>query len=179
MDIARNINSYEYFHTMTIQTTVMVDISECTNLDKYILNKIKKNEGKCISIGYIKKDSINILSRTVGKTTIYNSDSRIYYKVNFTADICNPQSKDIVQGIIHKKNKMGILALGINSVPLRIIIARQHHDENVFEHLENKNEGDIIDIQIIGTRFNINDKVISVIGKIYLGEEQEPEKAKG
>ena len=90
MDIARNINSYEYFHTMTIQTTVMVDISECTNLDKYILNKIKKNEGKCISIGYIKKDSINILSRTVGKTTIYNSDSRIYYKVNLN------QAKDIL-----------------------------------------------------------------------------------
>ena len=64
-----------------------------------------------------------------------------------------------------KQNKMGILAVGENNNPLRIIIARQHHLEDVWEKNYDVKKGDNIRVTVVGTRFSINDNVISVIAK--------------
>ena len=98
------------YHEMILQTEIKVELKDCTNLNKYILKKLKKNEGLCISNGYVKKDSIDIVSRSIGKTTIYNNTSDIYYNVHFKAKICNPQKNDIIQCKMKRSNKMGILA---------------------------------------------------------------------
>jgi len=155
----------DLFHDTMINTTISVELRECHSIDDFILQKLKKYEGKCISSGFVKRDSIEIISRTLGKTNIYNNSSSIYYHVQFKASILNPLKDEEITCIVKKQNKMGILAVGENNNPLRIIIARQHHLEEVWEKNYNVKKGDKINVVIVGTRFSINDNVISVIAK--------------
>ena len=95
--------------------------------------------------------------------TIYNNTSEVYYDVVLSAALCNPQIDDVVECRVEKMNKMGILATGTNNIPIRVIIARQHHEEGTFP--ENINIGDIIHPVVIGNRFKNKDKIISVLAK--------------
>jgi len=48
--------------------------------------------------------------------------------------------------------------------PLIIFIARDHHHQS--KYFSTRKEGDIINIKIIGQRFELNDKYISVIATL-------------
>ena len=48
--------------------------------------------------------------------------------------------------------------------PLVIFIARDHHNFN--DAFNNTKEGDIINVTIIGTRFELNDSYISVMAEM-------------
>ena len=161
-DVSNNDN---LFHTMVLFTTVSVELRDCHSIDDYILHKLKQFDGKCLTNGFIKRDSIDIISRTVGKTNMYNNSSSIYYQVQFKASVLNPQKEELIQCIVKKQNKMGILAVGKNNTPLRIIIARQHHSDELWANKYNVKTNDEITVKVIGTRFSINDKIISVIAK--------------
>lgn len=160
-----NDNDVELFHSMILFTTVSVELRDCHSIDDYILHKLKKYEGKCLTNGYVKRDSIEIISRSLGKTNMYNNLSSIYYHVQFKASILNPQKEEIIPCIVKKQNKMGILAVGQNNIPLRIIIARQHHSDEIWAKYHDVNIGDKIKVKVIGSRFSINDRIISVIAK--------------
>ena len=59
--------------------------------------------------------------------------------------------------------KMGILA---ENHPLTIVLARQHHsDIDAFEIVE---VNDVIQVKIIGKRFELNDEQITAIGKLVI-----------
>lgn len=155
----------DLYHEMMLFSTVSVDLRDCHSIDDYILQKLKNFEGKCLTNGYIQKDSIEIVSRTLGKTTIYNNTSSLYYTVHYKANVLNPQKDEVISCIVKKQNKMGILAVGKNNIPLRIIIARQHHSEEVWNKYYNVKTGEEIQVVVVGSRFNINDKMISIIAK--------------
>ena len=79
---------------------------------------------------------------------------RISYKV----DICNPVEGMMVKGIVKNMNKMGLFCF-IEPSPLTIIFRKQHHLRN--ESFENIKINDVINIEIIGIKFNYNDTQIS------------------
>ena len=82
-----------------------------SNINDIILDKLKNKIGnKCNKYGYIKKDSIEIISKTIGKIISGHFDGSVYYKIEFNADIVNPNEEDIIDCKILKKNKHGILA---------------------------------------------------------------------
>lgn len=132
------------------------------DLNNKILNILKKNvEGICIKEGYVKKDSINILKKSIGKIQCNQFKGNIYFDIIYSADICNPPEGSIIKCNVDNINKLGILS---NKDCLSIIIAKQYHDnKSIFKNIKLNQE---IIIEVIGKKFIVNDNKISVIAKI-------------
>ena len=121
-------------------------------------------EGKCIKEGYVRKDSIKILSRSVGEVLLSHFNGDILYHIRYNADICNPLEGMKITAKVVNINKMGILAEYIDGdvSPLMILLAKQHHlDNSLYDKLR---VGEIITLSVLGKRFEYGDTQISIIG---------------
>ena len=158
-----------YFDT-TLNEKISMSPSEVhinENIDSYLLNRInQKWGGKCNRNGLIKKDSINILSRTMGLIPPEHFNGDIHYRVKFSAKICNPNEGMDIICQVHNQNKMGIMAgiegCPLDESPLTILISSQHHYDNA--EFEQAAIGDRMLIEVIGTKYELNDTSIRVIG---------------
>jgi DNA-directed RNA polymerase subunit E'/Rpb7 len=135
-------------------------------IDKILLlNILNKFENKCNSIGFVKKNSIKILKRSVGYHNPITFNNKIYFNVLCSAKICNPIKNNIYLSKITGINKIGIIAKIItddNISPLSIIISKHNQSINV-----NKlNIGDNIYIQVLAKKFTLNSEVIKTIANI-------------
>jgi len=145
-----------------------------SNLKHLIAHKI---EGRCIDEGYVKKNSIRIMTYSSGKV---NGDL-IEFHVTFECMICHPIEGMIVNCRVKMISKAGIHAEVIDdedTVPVVIFIARDHNmvDSKYKETKENfenlkKNENLNIQARIIGIRFELNDPNICAIGHIMQDRE--------
>ena len=159
------------FTKMQLTDKIMITPdNSINNLDLHIQYKLKKKVGnKCLKDGYVLKNSIQIIKRSIGKINSSFFNGSISYNIIYSATICNPKKGAFltVQYVDH--NKMGILAIK-EGTPLNIVIpTKLHSDKNLFKQidqkLQNNNEIDI-KIQVIGKRFEKNDSEIFVIGKL-------------
>ena len=135
------------------------------NINKVLLKKLKNSlEGKCISDGYIKPNSIVITDRSLGIAQASHFNGNIMYHINYVADICNPHEGDIVTAKITNINKMGALATaGDGDIqPLNILLAKQHHIDN--KDFDKLKIDDDIKVKILGKRFDSGESQISIIG---------------
>ena len=138
------------------------------NLDMLLEDILKKQLGnKCTKEGYIKKNSVEIIRRSIGKMNSSFLDGSITYYITYKADICNPKRGEIINVEIVDINKMGVLAK-LSGTPLNIVIPKQlHKNREEFKKIidvENKNYK--ADIEIVGTRYDLNDSTIFVIARL-------------
>ena len=136
------------------------------NITEILSTKLKNElEGKCINDGYIKPNSIKIISKSMGRALVPFFNGDISYTVKYIAEVCNPVQDNIIKATVSNINKMGILAHGgenLENSPLNILLAVQHHQEN--ENFSKLQEKDIIYIKVLGKRFEYGDSQISIIG---------------
>lgn len=142
-------------------TTMSADkISE--NIDNSLLFQLKKDIGnKCINEGYIDKDSIQILKRSIGKINSSHLNGSVNFDIEYTANVCNPREGDIVSCKVLDINTMGLLT---ESSPLTIVLPRDHHTDD--PNFKEVSIGDEIRVSIIGSRFDLYDTQITAIGKL-------------
>jgi DNA-directed RNA polymerase subunit E'/Rpb7 len=123
----------------------------------------KKNEGKCINEGYIKNNSIQILTYSSGELF----SDKIVFDVVFECLVANPVEATIIKCVAKSLTKVGIRA-EIESEemtsPLVIFLARDHHYNN--ELFSKVKENDNLMVKVIGQRYELNDKYISVIAEL-------------
>ena len=107
-----------------IHTTVTLSPEKLTSeFETNIINKVKSSYGdKCGLHGFIAKDSIKILRRTVGKIAGNHLGGHLSFEVYFEADVINPRRGDIVEGVVTNMNQSGLLA---EKYPLRIYVPRE------------------------------------------------------
>jgi len=138
------------------------------DIDKNIIttleNKLKLDyEGKCCNEGYIKIGSIEVISYSTGEL----SGDKIIYNVVFECLLTNPVESMIILCNVKSITKVGIRA-EINSddniSPYIIFIARDHHYTN--ELFSKVKENDVIKVKVLGQRYELNDKFISVIAQL-------------
>ena len=130
---------------------------------KSILNKklLQDLEGKCTIEGYIMPSSVNVLSYSSG--TIEGAD--VIFHVVFECNIINPVEGMLISCEVENITKAGIKAKIPGEIsPLVIFVARDHNFMS--SKFNNVNEKDMIVIKVIGQRYEINDKYISVIAEI-------------
>ena len=128
------------------------------NLEKIIIDDV---EGKCIAEGYIKRGSVEIVTYSSG---VLKDDTAIF-DVVFTCNICLPVEGMLIDCLVKNVTKAGIRAETNEDVsPVTIFIARDHHFSN--ELFAQVKENDEIRIRVIGQRFELNDRSISVIGEL-------------
>lgn len=140
------------------------------NLDEVMEEYIKNNfEGKCVVEGYIKPNSAKIIRYSCG--TIQRGNI-IIFEVVYECDICFPVEGMLIQCVAKNITKAGIRAESDTEVPSPIVvfIAKDHHyNSTQFNEVK---EGDKITIRVIGQRFELNDKYISIIGELVVDKEK-------
>lgn len=149
------------FTNQIFQSVIAVNLRNCAEIDENILRQIQQIEGYCISSGYVKPGSVSLISRSIGTTNTVNNSGDIYYNVVFSADIFKPFVGQKLNCIVDKINKLGVMAYGDNDLPICVVIARQHHEDSFKECKEKEH----IQCEVVGSRFNVNDKEIQIIGK--------------
>jgi DNA-directed RNA polymerase subunit E'/Rpb7 len=138
------------------------------NIEDVILKKIKeKYEGLCTKHGYIKKNSIKIIKRSIGNIIQEHFNSTINFNFQCVAEIFNPVKGSIIKAIIQNKNEMGILAKSFyqNEAILEVIIPKISAGIKSDIDLTKLNIGDEVYVEIYGKKFILYDKFISIIGK--------------
>ena len=128
------------------------------NLKKIIENSIT---GKCINEGFIKPNSVEIISYSNG----LQQQNNIVFQVVFQCLSCNPVEGQTI--ICKAKNitKAGIRAeVDDENNPLVIFLARDHNYLNKLFSTVKENEE--ITVRVIGQRFELNDKNISIIANL-------------
>ena len=156
-----------YFENEQNYTTAINSSDLSNDIDTILKNKIVSEvEGMCVNNGYIKKNSVRIVQRSIGKLMMSQFNGNIIYNIRYVAMVCNPHEGDIIKCRVENINKMGIMAyIDDTDSPMSILIAKQHHlDNEYFPKLQEKDE---IHIKIIGKRFEFGDNKISVIGLLH------------
>jgi DNA-directed RNA polymerase subunit E'/Rpb7 len=134
------------------------------NLTENIEENIKANfEGKCVVEGYIKPNSSKIISYSSG---MIQRGNNVLFDVVFECDVCFPVEGMLITCIAKNITKAGIRAESDVDVPSPIVvfIAKDHHYS--VAHFAEVKEGDKITVRVIGQRFELNDKYISIIGEL-------------
>ena len=134
------------------------------NITKNIEENIKANfEGKCVVEGFIKPNSSTIISHSSG---LIVRGSNVSFEVVFECEICFPVEGMLISCVAKNITKAGIKAESDTDIPSPVIvfIARDHHFN--IDYFSDIKEGDKITVKVIGQRFELNDKFISVIGEL-------------
>ena len=130
-------------------------------LENIQLKLIETLSGKCIKDGYIKTNSIRVLTYSAGVVT----DMSVVFVVIFECLICNPVEGMRLNAIVKNITKAGARCETNEEVsPVVIFIARDHNFKN--KDFANLEKDDRVTVKVIGTRFELNDTYISVIAEL-------------
>ena len=135
-----------------------------TNIEKTIQHTISsKIEAKCIVEGYVKPGSVKIINISSGTL----QGRFIEFEVVFECSICCPVEGMQIKCYAKNITQAGIRAftsLDEKNSPVIIYVSRDHHSSN--EYFNSIREKDAIRIRVIGQRFELNDKQVSIIGEL-------------
>lgn len=159
----KKYSSSKIYVNNIINNRVFLKINEVgNNLDEIILQKLKNTyEGKCSKEGFVKMDSIKLITYSSGLI----KNGKVSFDVVYECFICKPVEGMIIQNCIVKNvTKAGIRAETKEEVsPVVIFISRDHHYQNTdFSKIK---ENDSIVVRVIGIRYELNDKYISIIAE--------------
>ena len=165
----RKIKVIDIFVPIVCEEMIDLDIKYVTqNIKEILRSKLsEKFENSCCTNGYVKPDSLTVQNYSAG---IISNDS-ILFTCTIEMLVCLPVEGMVIECQVQNITKAGIRAEvnKYNPSPLVIFIARDHHFQNAY--FNSINENDIIHIKVIGSRFELNDKYISVIAEIIVPKE--------
>ena len=166
-----------YYTTEILNDKIQINYIDINikNINTKIYSLLKsKVENKCYKNGFVIKDSIKPISKSLGKLVNLDSNNYLEYKIKYKVKIIKPTIGDIIECYINEKNKLGILAYikykdiidngennGISDSPLLIIIPYETIDD-----IDKYNENMKIKIVVDATRVKFDANKIQVIGNI-------------
>jgi hypothetical protein len=131
------------------------------NLNEYALQKIKRSvEEKCIEDGYVKKDSVRLITLSCG---LFQAD-KIKYTATYECLICLPVEGMPIRCVAKSISNGGIRAVVADEEisPVVVFVARETSDVD----LSKFNEGDVFDAIVYGVQYELNDTFVSVLAII-------------
>lgn len=135
------------------------------NYKQYIFDKLKdKIEGVCSRHGFVKTGSITIKKIAPGTVELSTLSGYVCYRILFEALICNPMIGNIVKAEVTRINRFGVLA--VSDSIIEIIIAKNSINIQSEIDLDSVKVGDILNIEILGKKFELGEKKISVVGRV-------------
>lgn len=130
------------------------------NIEASLLAQLRhKYEGVCVAEGYINDRSITILEHSLGRTNFIKGG--LDYTVKFQADVCMPHPGQVFRMPMTLKSKIGIHA---EKTPIKALLPRDLHIGN--GDFETAKEGEEIEFEVVGARFQQGDDSIVVLGKL-------------
>ena len=168
--------STELFIPIKFRTTIILTPSEITkDFETTILTKLKLNyENICSKYGYIKKNTIKIIKRSVGQLKKEHFNANMYFDIICIAEICNPAQGSIIKCKVKAKNSLGVLAEGYyDNIPiLQIIIPKISAGIQSEINIDTIAIDDEIKIEVCGKKYQLFDKHISIIGRAIKSKDE-------
>ena len=139
---------------------------EIESIDTLLSEKMQaKLEGKCSRHGYVVSGTLKVLSRSMGAMERGRFTGSMLYYIQASAQVLNPPEGAQLEGVVIRKNKMGMyVSYTVNDTneAIRVIIPRDLHIGNeAFEAVE---IGETVVTEIKKSRFQINDPYILSVG---------------
>ena len=161
----RDNNRYNSIYSRSLLTRSLS--LPITSIGKNIQETIEKNiaarfEGKCVVEGFIQPGSVKIITHSSG---MVNSNN-IKFEVVFECKICCPVEGMLLQCKAVNITKAGIRAESIDEVPSPVVvfITRDHHYSS--KYFVTIQENSTFVVRVIGQRFELHDKYISIIAEL-------------
>jgi DNA-directed RNA polymerase subunit E'/Rpb7 len=151
-----------YSRSLITRSVVLPIVTIGKNIKETIEKCIAINfEGKCIVEGFVKPSSSKIITYSSGVV----QGTNIKFEVVFECQICCPVEGMLIPCVAKNITKAGIRAESDEEIPTPIVvfIMRDHH--YMSKYFSSINENDKIMVRVIGQRFELNDKYVSIIGE--------------
>ncbi len=117
--------------------------------------------GKCITEGFIKPQSCVLRSQSVGTLSAGN----IAFNLEIECMLCCPKEGDVMKCVAKTVTQAGIRAhASMEPSPVVVYISRDVQDCQS-RTMDSVKPGDHILIRVIGKRYELNDKHVSIIGE--------------
>lgn len=132
------------------------------NISDIILQNLKdKVEGGSISDGYIKPESVEIISRNSGVMENHDFSGSVTYTIKYKADICIPRIDQVVECIVdtHDDTNSVCYIGDEESSPMEIYLFRDHYIGNA--DYVNLKKGDKILIKIMKSQIEFGKKILA------------------
>lgn len=151
-----------------------------TTIGKNIHDTIEKTvasmvEGKCIVEGFVKQNSVKIITYSSGQI----KGTNVLFNVVFECEVCFPVAGMLLNCVCKNVTKAGIRAESSDesiTSPFILFIARDHFYAS--DYFNSIKENDNFVARVIAQRFELNDKYISVIGELVSPRDKETNKPK-
>lgn len=173
MEVSRNITKQSKYKQREIKTVyspcqitqnvILPMTSIGKNLQQILENTITKMVGgKCIVEGYVKPESIKVITFSSG---IVKGET-IQFAVVFNCEVCYPVAGMNLNCIAKNITKAGIRAESSEEThsPYVLFVARDHYFAN--DYFNSIKENDKFVAKVIAQRFELNDKYISIIAEL-------------
>jgi DNA-directed RNA polymerase subunit E'/Rpb7 len=144
-----------------IHHVVYMPITDVAENIKHVIEELSANtlEGKCCVHGFVRPNSCSVISYSSGE--VRGSD--IKYHVVLKCLICNPPEEFRIRCNVTSITKVGIKAIAIDKYsPLVVFVSRDHMKKG--ESFDGIAVNQDINVQIVGTRFELNDPNVTAIG---------------
>ena len=145
-ELTRNVHIDARFLQRNIQSSLVAQLR-------------MKYEGICVAEGYVQRRSITIIEHSLGRTNLIKGG--LDYAVKFQADICMPHPGQVFRMPVSLKSKIGIHA---EMTPIKALLPRDLHIG--VEEFDTVMEGQDIEFDVTGARFQQGDESIVVLGKL-------------
>ena len=131
------------------------------NINSLLLVQLKSRiESKCISAGFVKPGSIEILHRSMGNAENGRFTGNYIFYIKLRCNVFHPETTTAIDCKVIKVNKMG--AYVVFDEAARILLPRDLHIGNT--DFDSLNPDDTAKIRILRSRFQTNDPFISAVG---------------
>jgi DNA-directed RNA polymerase subunit E'/Rpb7 len=158
-------NTYGVYVRSLLSMKVILKITEIGRQVKQNLERkiIQQTEGKCIPQGFIRPNSVRVVSYSSGNIQSENIEFTTVYECL----VCHPVENMRIDCTARTITKAGIHAEVVtdnNVVPLTVFIARDHNYMN--RDFDKIKENSKIQVKILGIRYELNDPYICAIGML-------------
>ena len=125
-------------------------------------------EGKCAEEGYIKRNSVKVITHDSGVILLGND---IEFIVCYECMVCHPVENAVIEAQVSIITKMGIHATVKDengNIIIDVFVSREHHNANdrLFNNIK---EHEKIPVHVLGIRYELNDTHIELIGVLHRG----------
>lgn len=157
----------------TIQTSNLNITSQQLegDVNETLLKIIKRNfEGVCNKGGYVMKNTIELVNRSIGKVQTIDNISYINYNITYSCNIIIPSVDTEYECIVDSKSKVGLIAYikieetdTIKESPFIIIVPKEYVTDDKYESINNNQK---IKIKVRSFRIKYLAKQIQIVGSL-------------
>jgi len=152
----------ELYQTQLISEKILIPFNKIgKDMETYFKSYAETYiEGKCRNEGYIDIGKTKVIKYSAGLLQGSNVEFTVIYEVN----TCLPYEDMEISCIVKNINKIGVRCIiKEENNPMNIFISKEH---NTHVDLDTYHEDNIIKVKVLGHRFELNDKFISIIAEI-------------